>query len=172
VDPFSRPLIASAAIACFIGAFALTPSEVRSRIGTPAVPSSASPTPADAAIALVAPAGDPFVPRVIEADASTGRGSASSALAPLMPLSHLGPLPANLGAGGISPLDLAKATTPTVSAIVTGDHPTALVVDGDQPRVIAIGDRLDGSTVVSIDEGGVALSSGQRLTLPALGAHQ
>ncbi len=146
-------LIAIAAVACFIGAFALTPSEVRSRIAPPdpvaipTVPPPASAAPADA------PNGDPFAPRA--ADPTT-------AVAPAVPpfaFARVGPLP---------PLHLPSNAR--VSAIAVGAHPGALIVDGEGTHLVTAGDRFDGTTIVAIDDGGVTLGDGRRLALPAVGA--
>jgi len=54
---------------------------------------------------------------------------------------------------------------PQITAVITGTSPRALADDGAHVRVIAIGDSLAGSRVVSIDGAGVRLSNGTVLRL-------
>lgn len=48
----------------------------------------------------------------------------------------------------------------TVTAVVTGVSPRALVDDGARVRVVGVGDPIAGSRVISIDGSGVHLQSG------------
>lgn len=58
-----------------------------------------------------------------------------------------------------------KQAGETVSAVVVGASPRALVDDGGAVRVVAIGDRLGGSRVTGIDGRGVRLANGSLLEL-------
>ncbi len=72
-------------------------------------------------------------------------------------------LPANRGAAG-TPLQDGDFA-PQVTAIVIGPSPRALIDNGTQVRVVAVGDKLAGSRVTGIDENGVHLQSGVVLGL-------
>jgi hypothetical protein len=84
------------------------------------------------------------------------------ALQPLPPIpAALRALPPNAGApNGAFPFAAGPRTTATVSAVITGPHPFALVDDGGATRMLTIGDRIAGEQVVAIDATGVRLSSG------------
>ena len=73
-------------------------------------------------------------------------------------------LPPNSGASG-TPVQASGAELPTVTAIVSGPSPRALIDDGIHVRVIGIGDPLAGSTVASIDGSGVHLQNGVLIAL-------
>ncbi len=167
----SSRLIAVGAVACFIGAIALTPSEVRSRLSpersvATATPPSLAPEPA-----IVMPGGDPFAARVIEADPTQMPQPRASGLAslPVFSLAHIGPLPANAGAGMMTLGPSLGGLR--VSAVIIGVHPTALIVDGTVSRLVAAGDRIGDARVITIDTSGVDLSDGRRLALPSFGVH-
>lgn len=71
-----------------------------------------------------------------------------------------------LPAGRVAGTPLAGATGPlTVTAIVTGPSPRALVDDGGRVHVVGVGDPLSGSAVASIDGSGVRLRNGLLLPL-------
>lgn len=57
------------------------------------------------------------------------------------------------------------AALPSITAVVTGPSPRALVDDGDRVRVVGVGDRLAGSRVAAISGAGVRLRNGLLLTL-------
>jgi len=155
----SNRLIAALAVACFAAAFALTPSEVRSRlsIGPAAVLATAGATPAPAVVADV-PAGDPFAARAPDDDLPNVP-AARPAVVP----------PARLG--GRLALPLAPATTARVSAVGVGARREALVDEGGHTRLVTIGDRLDGAPVTAIDDGGITLADGRRLVLAPADGH-
>jgi hypothetical protein len=148
-------LIASAAVVCFIGAFALTPSEVRSGIAPRDPIASAVAVPATSAARADDPAGDPFAPRAADPAAAVTPTVARPPLA----LARVGPMPA-----------LGPSSNVHVSAIAVGAHPGALIVEGDTTHLVMVGDGLDGTTIAAIDDDGVTLGDGRRLTLPAAGA--
>lgn len=108
---------------------------------------------------------DPFVP---EAPAATAQAtyptSASVVGMQVTQGQSMGfTLPANRGAAGTP---LAGANGPlTVTAVVTGPSPRALVDDGGRVRVVGVGDTLSGSVVASIDGFGVRLRNGMLLPL-------
>jgi hypothetical protein len=148
-------LIATAAVACFIGAFALTPSEVRSRITPPRPVASAGAAPPPSAAPAAIPEGDPFAPRAADATVVVTPPVAPPPLA----LTRVGPV-----------VPFVPPSNARVSAIAVGAHPGALIVEGDTTQLVTVGDRFDGTTVAAIDDGGVTLGDGRRLTLPAVGA--
>ena len=166
---FSSRLIAAGAVACFIGAIALTPSEVRSRLSpkldvAAATPSAFAPEPA-----IVMPGGDPFAARIIEADPTpmAAPHAPNPGSLPAFSLAHIGPLPANAGAGMMT---LGPSFTGLrVSAVVIGVHPTAIIVDGTVSRLVTVGDRVGDARVTTIDASGIDLSDGRRLALPSFG---
>lgn len=73
-------------------------------------------------------------------------------------------LPPNRGAAG-TPLQGGAFETPRVTAVVTGALPRALIDDGTQVRVVAVGDMLAGSRVIAIDQSGVHLQTGAVLSV-------
>ncbi len=145
--PPVRRLLAALATACFIGAVALTPSEVRSRLRIGRT-SPLLPAPSAAALpAPIAPDGDPFVARVADDPA--------------------GPLRTNVRAG--NPPASPVVPGPVVRAIATGPHPAALLDLGGSTLVVTAGDRIGGATVRAVDPAGITLDDGRRLALPAAG---
>lgn len=114
----------------------------------------------------VAVARDPFVP-----EASTAHGGNEPApggsivgMQVTQGASMGFVLPANRGAAG-TPLASAASGVPTVTAVVTGPSPRALIDDGEHVRVVGIGDMLGGSRVRAIDGSGVRLQNGMLLAL-------
>ena len=73
-------------------------------------------------------------------------------------------LPANAGAGSTRFGDNMPGIV-TVTAIVTGPSPHALIYDGEHVRVVGVGDMLVGSRVLAIDGSGLRLRNGTLLTL-------
>lgn len=73
-------------------------------------------------------------------------------------------LPPNRGAAE-TPLGSGTPGIVTVTAIVVGPSPRALIDDGERVRVVGIGDMLRGSRVFSIDKSGVRLQNGTLLAL-------
>ena len=61
----------------------------------------------------------------------------------------------------------SAAISTSVTAVVTGASPRALIDDGLRVRVVAIGDALLGSRVARIDRSGVRLQNGTLLPLTA-----
>jgi hypothetical protein len=149
----SRALLIGGALCCFAGAFALTPTDVRSQLAPPppAVLSRASPQPVAAATAIVA-ASDPFAPRAALDDERP-----SPIPLPPVPLA-LRPLPGH---------DASTVTSDRVTAIVMGPQPTAVVEHGIRTDVVGVGDRVGSATVSAIASDAVILSDGRRLALNA-----
>jgi hypothetical protein len=82
-------------------------------------------------------------------------------------------LPPNAGAsqGGATPATAPRTKVgPIVRAIVLGHPARALIEAGDTVRVLGVGDRLGGLTVIEITAGRVRLSDGTVLILE--GAHK
>jgi hypothetical protein len=167
LDAGSRTALAAAAFAAFGAAFVTTPMTARGDAGIVAgsAPSVQS-LPQAARLPDVPPRRDPFA----GGDAPAARrGTAPPQAPPTMPaLQPLPPIPAalralppNAGApDGAFPFATGPRTTATVSAVITGPHPFALVDDGGTTRMLTIGDRIAGEQVVAIDATGVRLSSG------------
>jgi hypothetical protein len=165
--PHNRRWIVAASLACFVAAYALTPSEVRSRASTRFSPAARpSPVVAAARLAPLPASGDPFVPQLAD-DASASAPLPARPPVDVDALSRIGPLPANLGATS-SPLLFAVRRDAYVSAIALGGpHPSALIVDGGISHVVGVGTLVDGATVSGIDVDGVRLTDGRTLALPA-----
>lgn len=169
LDRSSRAVCTMAALVCFIAAFALTPTEVRSRIG--ATSDAAIRTP-NAEYAGFAPniglARDPFVSQAIEEEpAIRVKSDPANAANVALPPMHLGPLPPNAGAG-LFPFGHAAASSDVhVSAIALGGRPSAIVESNGATRVVGVGDIVNGSTVTAIDSTGLFLANGRRADLPS-----
>jgi hypothetical protein len=110
---------------------------------------------------IVAPVVDPFVPQAT--DDVGGRLSSTASSTPIDTL-HLGPLPANAGAT-LDPLLLGAAQGERVRAVALGAHSSAIVANGNDTRLVEVGDRLGSAIVTSIDDAGISLSDHRRLTL-------
>jgi hypothetical protein len=64
------------------------------------------------------------------------------------------------------------AAVTRVTAIATGTYPTAIVESGGTPRIVNVGDPLDGSTIAAIEDDAIQLANGRRLYLePPDGSH-
>jgi len=55
------------------------------------------------------------------------------------------------------------ASLPRVQALVVGTVPKALVEIDGHGAIVGIGTKLEGSTIVGIDSGGIVLENGERL---------
>ena len=165
MTPISR-LIAAAAVGCFIGAVALTPSEVRSRLSPGVATPGAAPPEVVAPVAFVIPNGDPFVARAADDD---DRAAAATTREPALPtaLARIGPLPPNAGAFPFA--WNGRSDEIVVRAVVVGSHPSALVDDGGATHLLTVGDPIAGSSVVAIDAGGVVLGDRRRLHFSTAG---
>jgi hypothetical protein len=162
-----RRAIAAAAIACLIGAVALTPSEVRSHLRATAASATLPPPLLVPPLAIVVPDGDPFAPRATDDAASPSHELRPASSFPFA-FTRVGPLPPNAGAGAFP---LARATT-VVRAIALGTNPRALIDDGGGTHLVAAGDRLGTTTVATVDAAGVTLADGRRLPLATNGARE
>jgi hypothetical protein len=143
-----------AAIACFVAAFVLMPSDARSQLGVrPRDPAAGAAPHAQEAITPIAPRNDAFVPRATLDDDEPR--SVVPSPPPLPPMANVHPAFARP----------ATRAPVRVAAVATGIHPTAIVDEGGTPRVVTIGDRLDDSTVSAIDDDAVELADGRRFSL-------
>ena len=153
-----RNAVAAAGIGAFAAAFALLPTQAGSRLArTMALPPPQRETIA-ALPAAVAPARDPFAPRIDE--------SPEPPLPPrrLPDLAHLVPLPPNAGAGPF-PFGAAQPQRTRLIAVVTGPQPRAVVDENGTSRLLAVGARLEGARIASVDRDGVRLDDGRRILL-------
>ena len=154
------------ASACLLAPLAGRPSGgPNGRSGGPEVRLRPPLLPAEATPAPVEVVRDPF-----EVEAS--RKNWPQDAAAISPLTFT--LPPNAGAAGVPIGELSDFGAPTLRAIVTGASARALLEDAGSVRVVAVGDALAGSQVVSIGVGGVRLRSGVVYRLKALagGAHE
>lgn len=161
----NRRIITAAAVACFIAAIALTPSEVRSRLAPSPAVDAAPVMRADEPMPIVVAQRDPFIARVAEPDPAAAPASAPPA--PAFSLDRIGPLPPNAGAGRLVP-PAALAGAVRVRAVIVGPRPSALVDDGATTRLVTVGDAIAGTHVRAIDAAGITLDDARRLTLPAI----
>jgi hypothetical protein len=161
METVSRRVLIAAALCCFAAAVALTPGEVRSRAASTPVPPPVAPSSREAiAEDVPLPNVDPFVPQAEDEREPQHVPPLSTPTAPW----HLGPLPANAGAA-LSPLPLVSAQVVRLQAVAVGARPSAVIEDGDGPRLVELGDRIGSATITSIDENGISLSDRGRLTL-------
>jgi hypothetical protein len=133
----------------------LTPSDVRSQLnvqGHELLAESAPPLVLP--LAAVEPAGDAFSPRAMVDDEPPAL--------PVMPALRLPRLPQNMVQ---MPHVALQAAPLRVTAVATGSDPTAIVESGGVPRVVTIGDSLDGSTITAIDDDGIRLTGKRHLLL-------
>ena len=173
LDRANRALLAAGAFAAFGAAFVTTPIIARGAAAgmmgdsQPHLAARAARTdPAD-----VVPRRDPFAGGDIAAarrDAMPPQSHAAMAAMPALPPvpAALRALPPNAGAGA-SPFPFASgpSTAATVTAIVTGAQPFALIDDGGATRVLTVGDRIGGDTIAAIGTGGVRLTGGTVLRI-------
>ncbi|HTW83420.1 MAG TPA: hypothetical protein VMD91_05050 [Candidatus Sulfotelmatobacter sp.] len=162
LGPRSRTALAASGALCVAGAFVTSPLVARGGVAGDRFASAAFAltTPAPPRVLAVRPNRDPFA-----GPEGTPAPAPSAALALVPSLSAAVPvLPPNPGAGGAAPPDVAP---PRLAAIVTGARPFALVDDPRGPRIVTVGDRLDGSSVAAIGATGVRLADGRRFSLDA-----
>lgn len=128
------------------------------RLRPPLLPAEATPAPVEVTR-------DPF-------EVGAFRKIESNDAAGISPLTLT--LPPNAGAAGVPFGGLPVFGAPTLRAIVTGASARALIEDAGTVRVVAVGDALAGSQIVSIGAGGVRLRSGVVYRLKALvgGPHE
>lgn len=149
-----RLTLGLASIACFAAALVLMPSGARSQLGVGRRdPAAAAGPRVPAGITPIAPRNDAFAPRAtLDDDEPRAAVPSPPPLAP-MPNAH-------------PPLARPAQRAPIrVTAVATGDHPTAIIAEGGASRVVTIGDRVDGSTIGAIDDDAVVLADGRRLSL-------
>ncbi len=150
--PSRRSLCAAGALLCFAAAFVLTPSDVRSQSAAlPEATALSARTPPEPPLHPIAPRRDAFEPRV-----SVDDGLAATALVPSMlpsppPRFHASPLGADAGL--------------RITAIATGERPTAIADDAGTTRTLSIGDTIAGATVTGIGTDRVTLSDGRSIVL-------
>ena len=164
LDPISRGLLASAALACFAGAFVSTPIVARSA-SAPTIPPMLSVIrePVRSSAEPIAPHRDPFAGSPPLRRAATVPTKIAGPVLPVPAIpGALMPLPPNAGAAGTA---VARPDAARVMAIISGRRPLALVDRAGTSEVIRVGDRLDGDAVVAIDSSGVHLAGGTTLAV-------
>ena len=165
LDHRSRTLMLCASALCFASAFAATPQLAQSASDPTVLDRRIiGPRPREAPPALVQPQRDPFVAERIAPESAP---SASAISIPVLGIpGSLRPLPANAGALGTPILSTQSALR--LQAVVSGDRPVALVVDSTGTHVVAVGDTVDGSTIVRIGRDGLSLSDGRSIALESV----
>ena len=158
LDRTSRAALACAALLAFAGAFSSAPATVNDAGGTSTLTVRARAPAKPVRIVTILPRRDPFAGGLPAAVRTAARPAVAPPFLSIPPA--LGPLPPNAGAGGGL---LPTAPAKHVSAIVTGTPPYALVDDGSTTRLVTVGDRLDGASIVAIDTAGVHLTGGTTL---------
>jgi hypothetical protein len=147
----NRAFCACGALMCYAAAAILAPSGARSQLA-PAVAVSAEPALVHAGpIAPVTPARDAFAPRV------AAGADAAPATARLLPS------PPPVAARSLQPVRVQDAAQ--VTAIVTGQAPSAIVEVDGVPQAVGIGDRIGGARITAIDAATIELDNGARLRL-------
>ena len=183
----SRTALAIGAFAAFVAAYVTTPITAR---GAGAPPMTIAPLSRPArtpvAIAVEMPRRNPFAGepatrlhpaalgetarvtdvRAVPAPAFLGADPAGPA-----PRS-LPALPPNAGAAAQPPFVSLPPLAPALSqpslrvtAVATGPHPYALIDDADGTRLVTVGDRAGGDTVVAITARGLRLATGRDVPL-------
>ena len=175
LDRTSRTLLATSAFAAFTGAFVSAPFVARGAADDHVVRTApATPAATAGAFALVLPRRDPFAGDPPATHPSSPPMAPIEAMPPISDIpAAIRPLPANAGASGFAlPFTPPSSTSitsspPRITAVVTGAHPFALVDEGETTRVVTVGDRIQGVTIVGITIGGIRLSDGTRLSIEA-----
>ncbi len=172
LDAASRAALAAFAFAAFGAAFVTTPIVARSDGGVIAVPTpSVVALPASAATADVVPRRDPFAGGdgpPVRTDAAAPQGPSAVPPVPAMPQipAALRALPPNAGAADTAfPFATGARSGVTVTAVITGPRPFALVDESGTTHVLTVGDRIDGDLIVAIGADGVRLSGGTMLAV-------
>jgi hypothetical protein len=142
----------AASLACFAAALALMPAGARSHDAAPPLDFAAGPPAVARAPIAVAPQRDAFAPRA-ELDEERP---------PVLPSP---PPAAGLRAVRAPALAAPQTSAVRVMAIANGAQPIAIVEEGGVQRVVAIGDRLNGSTIVAIEDDALVLAGGVRVAL-------
>lgn len=149
----NRPALAACSIACFASAILLWPASVRSQLDVRPNERSLDAVPrTQPSLRAVAPESDAFAPRAVVEDDPP----------PLRPVTPA--LPALRAIQPPSAFERRVALT-RVTAIATGADPTAVVEGGSGPHIVNVGDPLEGSTIVAIDDDAIRLADGRRLPL-------
>jgi hypothetical protein len=160
-----RRTLAIAACCCFVGAYALTPSGVRSHaaIDLASLPKRQT-TPVEPLV-IVTPSDDPFRARVIDLPSPAPRTRAPVPIP--LDLPRIGPLPPNAGASGAARLPVLRAAALAyTSAVALGNRPAAVIVTERGAQLVELGDAFEATRIRAIDERGVSLADGRRLALP------
>jgi hypothetical protein len=150
---FERALCAAGALICYAAAAILAPSGARSQVAPAGLASAAPELANDAPIEPVQPARDAFAPRV--------------AVAADMPALNARRLPSPPAlAARLPPLQTVRTDDGArVTAIVTGQTPSAIVDVGGVPQAVGIGDRVAGARITAIDATAIELDNGTHLQL-------
>jgi hypothetical protein len=150
---------------CFASAFAATPQLARSASDPTVVDRRiVEPKSREAPLELIQPQRDPFVGERIAPESAS---NVPTIPVPVLEIpGSLRPLPANAGALG-TPI-LSTQVSLRLQAVVSGDRPVALVVDSAGTHVVAVGDTVDGSTIVRIGRDGLSLSDGRSIALESV----
>ena len=161
----NRSALAAGSIACYASAIFLWPAGVRSQLDVQPRPGAVATPRAEPSLAAIAPEGDAFAPRAVVDDDPPPVRLAAQILPPLRAVRPSFEQHSRVA------LERSAAVT-HVTAIATGTYPTAIVESGGAPRIVNVGDPLDGSTIAAIDDNAIQLANGRRLYLePPDGAH-
>ena len=163
LDHRSRTLILCASALSFASAFVATPQTARSADEPTIEQRSLIPIRrVETPIAVIEPQRDPFVGERTLSDAPpvAEKAAPPASSAPLIPLQAL---PPNAGAGG--QLLGAGGSMFAVRAIVNGERPVALLIEGGTTRVVGIGDRVEATRITHILPERIILADGRHLSL-------
>jgi len=160
LDRASRTIVAGAAFAAFTGAFVTSPFIAGGTAGRPQPPHPP---------AMAARTSDPIAV-VVHRDPFSGPPDAVLPHATAPPAYPT--LPPSFARSSAPPTPQptpqpprATPPPPRLTAVVTGTRPVALVELHGTTRVVAVGDRIDGTVVVAIDAGTIRLANGTALRI-------
>lgn len=171
LDAASRALLAAAAFVTFGAAFVTTPIVARGEAGVlPETAPAVAPLTPRTAFAEIVPRRDPFAGGDVPVRASATAAQPQTAVPAIPPLPQipaaLRPLPPNAGASdGTFPFATAARIAATVTAVITGPRPFALVEEAGTTRMLTVGERIDGEPIAAIDANGVHLAGGTTLAV-------
>ena len=161
-------MVAGAAFAAFTGAFVTAPFIAGGMAVTPQPPRPLAMTAKTPDTIAVVVHRDPFSG---PPEALPPHTTMQVAYPTAPPFSVRSPVPGVSGGSLLMSMPptprFPRATPPPphVTAIVTGPHPVALVDLRGTMRVVGVGDRIAGATVVGIDFSGVRLTNGTTLRM-------
>jgi hypothetical protein len=149
---FERIACGGGALICYAAAFVLMPSGVRSQLAAPLPAATVAPLIRQTTIVPIAPARDAFAPRAAFDDDAAAQSARILPTSPPVVARMVEPHRPNLGGA-------------RVTAIATGEAPSAIVEIDGVPRAVSVGDRLPDGRISAIGDAAIELDNGARLPL-------